>query len=170
MWIINMPIKHTDKGWYWGSQGPFPTKAKALQVGRAAYASGYKEQVMDKSVIGEFIGTLLHSATITHFMHFKAQGEGSYATHKALGKYYESIVELVDGLTEIIQGCYDTILDDYPNMFANVIGNPLEYMTMLREYVKEKRQQMPQESNIQNEIDTIMSLIDTTCYKLRYLR
>jgi transcriptional regulator GlxA family with amidase domain len=26
----------------WGSQGPFPTKAKALQVARAAYASGYK--------------------------------------------------------------------------------------------------------------------------------
>ncbi len=26
----------------WGSKGPFPTKAKALSVARAAYASGYK--------------------------------------------------------------------------------------------------------------------------------
>ena len=39
-----MPIRKTDKGWYWGSQGPFATKAKALAVARAAYASGYKEQ------------------------------------------------------------------------------------------------------------------------------
>jgi len=27
----------------WGSKGPFPTKAKALAVARAAYASGYRE-------------------------------------------------------------------------------------------------------------------------------
>ena len=39
-----MPIRKTDKGWYWGSRGPFTTKAKALAVARAAYASGYKEQ------------------------------------------------------------------------------------------------------------------------------
>jgi len=37
-----MPLRKTTKGWMWGSQGPFPTKAKALQVARAAYASGYK--------------------------------------------------------------------------------------------------------------------------------
>jgi len=26
----------------WGSKGPFPSKAKALAVARAAYANGYK--------------------------------------------------------------------------------------------------------------------------------
>jgi hypothetical protein len=39
-----MPLTKKQSGWYWGSQGPFDTKAKALQVARAAYASGYKEQ------------------------------------------------------------------------------------------------------------------------------
>jgi hypothetical protein len=29
---------------------------------------------------------------------------------------------------------------------------------------------MPQESNIQNEIDTIATLIDSTIYKLRFLK
>lgn len=168
--IISMPIRHTDKGWFWGSQGPFDSKAKALQVARAAYSSGYKEQIMEKNIVGEFIGTLLHSATITHFMHLKAQGEGSYATHVALGTYYDEIVDLVDGLAEAIQGCYDMIIEDYPNMFANVSGQPLDYMTMLRDYVKDNRAYMPQESNIQNEIDTIATLIDSTCYKLRFLR
>ena len=37
-----MPIHKEKNGWYWGGKGPFPTKAKARQVERAAYASGYK--------------------------------------------------------------------------------------------------------------------------------
>jgi hypothetical protein len=37
-----MPLRKTKAGWFWGSKGPFPDKAKALQVARAAYASGYK--------------------------------------------------------------------------------------------------------------------------------
>ncbi len=37
-----MPLRKTKQGWFWGSKGPFPDKAKALQVARAAYASGYK--------------------------------------------------------------------------------------------------------------------------------
>jgi hypothetical protein len=36
-----MPIRKTDRGYYWGSQGPFPTRQKAEQVARAAYSSGY---------------------------------------------------------------------------------------------------------------------------------
>ena len=39
-----MPLRKTTKGWMWGSKGPFSTKAKALQVARAAYASGYKSE------------------------------------------------------------------------------------------------------------------------------
>lgn len=38
-----MPLRHTKSGWMWGSKGPFPSKAKALAVARAAYAHGYKE-------------------------------------------------------------------------------------------------------------------------------
>jgi hypothetical protein len=40
-----MPLRHTQSGWMWGSKGPFPTKAKALQVARGAYAHGYKETI-----------------------------------------------------------------------------------------------------------------------------
>lgn len=37
-----MPLVKKQSGWYWGSKGPFDTKAKALSVARAAYANGYK--------------------------------------------------------------------------------------------------------------------------------
>ena len=44
-----MPIHKTEKGYYWGSKGPFPTRKKAKEVQRAAYASGYKETRKTKS-------------------------------------------------------------------------------------------------------------------------
>jgi hypothetical protein len=165
-----MPLRHTDKGWYWGSKGPFPSKDKALAVSRAAYASGYKEEAMEQNPVAEFIGTLLHSATITHIMHFQAVGEGSYAKHIALGLYYDGIVELTDSLNEAIQGCYSEIITGYPAMFANVNVEALDYLLSLKEYVDNNRKQMPQESNIQNEIDSIATLIDSTIYKLTFLR
>ena len=37
-----MPVRKKGDKWYWGSKGPFASKAKAASVGRAAYASGYK--------------------------------------------------------------------------------------------------------------------------------
>jgi len=42
-----MPLVKKPSGWFWGSKGPFDSKAKALAVARAAYAHGYKgENVM----------------------------------------------------------------------------------------------------------------------------
>jgi len=166
-----MPFRKTDKGYYWGSKGPFDTLAKAKQVARAAYASGYKEESqMDQETVGEFVGTLLHSATITHFMHLQVTGEGSNAKHMALAAYYDGIVDLADGLAEAIQGCEQTIITGYPRMFANVTGEPLAYLEGLKQYVAVNRESISEESNIQNEIDSIVTLIDSTIYKLKFLR
>jgi DNA-binding ferritin-like protein len=166
-----MPFKHTDKGWFWGSKGPFPTKAKAIQVATAAHASGYKEEaIMNQSIIGEFVGTLLHSATIAHIMHLQAQGEGSYAKHKALRSYYDSIVDVTDTLAESIQGCTGEIIEAYPPMFGNPMVEALDYLKSIREYVTENRDSISDYSNIQNDIDTIMTLLDSTIYKLTFLR
>ena len=37
-----MPIRKKNGKWYWGSKGPFDSRAKAEEVARAAYAHGYK--------------------------------------------------------------------------------------------------------------------------------
>lgn len=164
-----MPINKKSDGWYWGSKGPFATKQKAIQVGQAAHASGFKEEaIMDNQLIGTFISTLLHSATLAHLMHFKTE---SYAQHVALGAYYEEIPDLVDGLVESIQGAYEVIIEPYPSMFGN--GNstePLAYMISLRNYVRDYRGQMPQDSEIQNDIDGIATLLNHTVYKLKFLK
>lgn len=165
-----MPFRKTDQGWFWGSSGPYPTKTKAIQVAKAAFASGYKEESEMNNIIGEFVGTLLHSATIAHIMHLQAVGEGSYAKHQALGTYYDSIVETTDALAEAIQGCTGEIIKAYPPMFGNPDVEALDYLKSIREYVMNCRDQISEYSNIQNEIDTIMSLLDSTIYKLTFLR
>lgn len=164
-----MPITKRSDGWYWGSKGPFPTKQKAAQVGAAAHAAGFQENAMNNAC-GEFIGTLFHSATITHFMHLQVEGLGSDAAHRALGTYYEEIVGLVDTVAENIQGAYDIIIAPYPSVFTEDHLPPLEYLQALRQYVRDKRKELPQDSEIQNDIDAIASLINSTCYRLMRLK
>jgi hypothetical protein len=163
-----MPISKKSDGWYWGSKGPFPSKQKAIQVGQAAHASGFKEEsLMDNQLIGTFVSTLLHSATLTHLMHFKTT---SYSQHVALAAYYDAIPELVDGLVESIQGAYETIIEPYPSMFRTGDAEPLAYLISLRNYVRNYRVEMPQDSEIQNEIDSIATLLNQTVYKLKFLK
>lgn len=158
-----MPIRHTDKGWMWGSKGPFPSKDKALAVARAAYSSGYKEQEMEQMETSEFIAMLLHSATVTHLMHFKTD---SYSEHMALGQYYEEVVDLVDSLAESIQGKYGVIpVCTTPMVTPNV--SPMDYLKSLQSFVAEEREEIPQDSEIQNEVDNVANLINTTIDRLR---
>lgn len=105
---------------------------------------------------------LLHSATIAHVLHWKTP---SYAIHKALAKYYEQMPDLVDTLAESLFGKYSTITD-YEDHFM-MEDSPLQYMTEIQEYVTSQRKLIAQDSEIQNSVDTIMELLNTTVYKLR---
>lgn len=161
-----MPVRHTDKGWYWGSKGPFQTKGQALAVARAAYAAGYKEEItMDNASCAAFVLTLMHSQTNAHILHLQTR---SYAEHKALQGYYESIDDLIDSYVEAYQGKYG-IIDDYPVEY-NPPMPPLEYMVGLSDYVATMRDSLPDDTELQNIVDEIDALIDTTVYKLRFLK
>jgi hypothetical protein len=165
-----MPVVKRPDGWYWGdTHGPFDTKQKAVQVGQAAHASGFQESMIDTNCAASFIATMLHSATLAHLQHFQVTGPGSYSAHVALNTYYDEIVDLVDSLTESIQGAYDVIIQPYPSMFAVGDSDPLTYLTDLRDYVRSERKGLPQDSEIQNEVDNIATLLNHTVYKLRFL-
>jgi hypothetical protein len=111
-----------------------------------------------------FTLTLLHSATNAHLMHFKTK---SFSQHMALGTYYDEIVDLVDSLVESYQGLYG-IVDDYPNVYHSP-KDPLKYFESLQRFVKDARKDLPQDSELQNIIDEIADLINSTTYKLKFL-
>jgi DNA-binding ferritin-like protein len=120
--------------------------------------------------IGLFLGTLMQSRNQAHIYHLQVQGMGSYAAHKALNNYYEAIVDLVDGIAESYQGRYgiitgykmaDTIRED---------NNARMYFDGLGKFVETVRKQLPQDSYLQNEVDEVVKLIETTKYKLKFLQ
>ena len=114
-----------------------------------------------KNNVADFISTMLHSGTVTHFMHLATD---SYAMHKALGKYYPEIIELTDDFAEAYAGCYEKI-KDFPENFHNA-KDPVKYLTSIKDYVYKNRKALPDDTELQNIVDEIAALIDTTLYKL----
>ena len=112
----------------------------------------------------QFVLTLLHSITNAHILHFKAP---SLSEHKALGKYYSKVADLIDSYVEAYQGCYG-IISDYEKYYL-LPTPPLKYMMSLSKYVEDERKKLPQDSELQNIIDEIAQLIDSTIYKLKFL-
>jgi hypothetical protein len=112
-----------------------------------------------------FVSTLLHSATNAHFMHLQTD---SYAEHVALGEYYDGIVDLVDVYAEAYQGKYDKI-KAYPDDF-HLAKTPQKYLKSLCDFVEEIRKELPKDTQLQNIIDEIAQLLDSTLYKLRFLK
>lgn len=119
----------------------------------------------------EMVSKLLHSQTQTHIYHLSVKGPGSYATHKALQDYYESIGGLVDGLTESYQGKYG-LLTSYStgdlNSYTSV-NDVINYFEELNEMIEDSRS-CCEDSFIQNQIDTVQELIFSTVYKLKFLK
>lgn len=115
---------------------------------------------------GEFILTLLHAATNTHILHLQSK---SFSEHMALGTFYEELPDLVDAVVESIQGLTGEIIQ-YPEMYYRPADSGIQELEDLLEFVKDGRQVLPQDSEVQNEVDNIANLINSTLYKLRFLK
>ena len=113
----------------------------------------------------EFIAALLHSGTVAHFMHLSTN---SYAHHKALRHYYNDIIDLVDSYAECFMGRYKQ-LKSWPQEFHNA-KDPVEYFSSIKDFVEDSRKDLPQDTELQNLVDEIADLINSTLYKLRFLK
>ena len=115
----------------------------------------------------EMVCQMLHSQTQVHIFHL---GTKSYAEHKALQKYYESVDALTDGLVESYQGKYGLLTNykSYKNQSYKNKNQVLKYFTGLLSMIEEKRESV-EDSYIQNQVDTVQELIYSTMYKLKFL-
>lgn len=119
---------------------------------------------MKQAETAEFLLTLLHAATNTHLLHWQTK---SYAEHTALGAFYEELPDLVDSLAEKIMGKYDLNLT-FPKSYYTAAATGKQELEELKEFVMEERKELPQDSEIQNEIDNIANLINQTLFLLRF--
>jgi hypothetical protein len=83
--------------------------------------------------------------------------------------YYENIDDLADGLIEAYQGKYDLVEFGTASKIDNdaSIDNVINYFDKLSAAIdKLRKDEKLQDSFLQNEIDTVLTLIYTTRYKL----
>ena len=123
----------------------------------------------NNALMGQFISTLFASRTQAHVFHLQTP---SFAAHKALNEYYDEIVDLTDGIVESYQGKYG-IITGYGNVALQEYQSCegiIAYFTTLCMFVEKSRSMLAQDSYIQNQIDEVVALINSTIYKLRFLK
>lgn len=120
---------------------------------------------MNQEAISRFAARLLHATTMGHMLHLQSR---SYAQHKALEDFYSGVVDLADSFIEAFQGSYATIIE-YPSGFDVPSKDALAEIEMFSDSVKSMRKYVPDDTELQNIIDEIQALADSTLYKLRFL-
>lgn len=124
-------------------------------------------QKFNTVTIGEFFGKLFNSRDVAHLTHLKINGGSAYSAHRALYDYYDEVVGLIDGLVESYQGKYG-LVDITVDRSTNT--EPLTYLEDLARYIEVNRGKLIKDSFIENQVDTILELIYSTIYKLKFLK
>lgn len=114
---------------------------------------------------GEFVGQLLHGATIAHVFHLRSR---FYAQHVALGELYDGLSDVADKYAEAYQGAYG-LIQDYPPQFALPDGEPAAWVQSLSQFIDQSRAGLPADSELMNIVDEAQALVNTAHYKLTFL-
>ena len=115
---------------------------------------------MDAALI---IAKCFHARTTAHLLHLQTR---SYAAHKALNEFYDGIVDLTDSFAETFQG-EQGVIDSYPTAYRHY-NDALKMLGDLRQLVESERGNFS--THLANILDEILSLIDATTYKLKFLK
>lgn len=122
-----------------------------------------QEYKQSKSVKG-LVQKMFEARQITHTCHLKSK---SFSEHKALGSYYEKLLDLVDNFVETYQGQYG-ILNDYEIETKSVLG-ALEYLEDCNKFFVVGKDALD-DTHLQNIMDEIIALTFRTIYKLKFLK
>ena len=118
-------------------------------------------------MVGEFVLRCFHARTVAHILHLKSR---SYAHHIALNEFYDGIIPLIDSFAEAYQGQHG-LVQDYDYKFRD-FPDGLTLLDNLGGWIAANRAALCEEkdTHLQNIVDEIVALIQSTTYKLRFLR
>ena len=114
--------------------------------------------------IAKMIGVLLMSRNASQLAHWKTS---SYAKHKALHKFYEDVVDVVDDLAEVAQGKFGKLDIPYVEMKGN-IEKPVEMLEMHLTMVENLGKKC-EVGALKNIVDEIQALYLKTIYLMKEL-
>jgi hypothetical protein len=117
-----------------------------------------------KKDVADFISTLFHSSTVTHFMHLSTD---SYAVRTKL--WANTTLPLLNWLT--VMQRLTRAVTKRSKTFLRTFTTPktlLSTLTSIKDYVYKNRDALPDDSQLQNIVDEIAALIDSTIYLLSF--
>ena len=123
------------------------------------------------SMTAACVSELMNAATSFHKLHLKVTGMGSYAGHKALNELYDALPGHADDLAEGYQGAAERILE-YTESSPRVLPSVSEGLSYIRDLitmVNGLQAKMPY-SELVNDLDTVKSTLNSTKYKLLFLK
>jgi DNA-binding ferritin-like protein len=114
---------------------------------------------------------MMNAAISFHKLHLKVTGDGSYAAHKALGDFYDGLHGHADTLVEGYQGTAEKILTytDMPVRTLDTVADGVAYLRDMYNTINKLQGMMPY-SEIVNNLDLVKDSINSTKYKLLFLK
>lgn len=121
-------------------------------------------------VISDFASMLVLGTAAAHVQHWNTIGPGSFAAHEAMGEFYTGLPDLIDSVIEACLQDESKIILDGKALFLG--KNPLELVEYIYANVSVMRRKpgFPQESEVQNLVDSISDLCRHTIFKLKRLK
>jgi DNA-binding ferritin-like protein len=125
--------------------------------------------IKDGIMIEELISRVFYARNVAHFEHWRAKGDGSYAKHKALGHFYDDIIDAIDSLVEAYQGAFSLIGNiPAPKM---VDGDVLKLLEADADWIEENHESVCKGNRaVANLVDGVTEVYLFTVYKLRNLK
>ena len=115
----------------------------------------------------DFVGLFFLARDVTHSVHLNTR---SYSKHKALQKFYESIIDHADDFAEAYQGRHN-LIGPISLMSAKKTSNIIEFLESQLAEIEASRYDVCEktDTSLQQIIDNIVQLYLSTLYKLRFL-
>jgi hypothetical protein len=114
---------------------------------------------------------MMNAATSFHRLHLRVTGEGSYSAHKALNTFYDGLHGYADTLIEGYQGATEKLLSytDMPIRTLDTVADGVAYLRDMYNSINKLQGMMPY-SEIVNNLDLVKDAINSTKYKLLFLK
>jgi HD superfamily phosphodiesterase len=127
-----------------------------------------KQQKESKINFISLVSKLLDSQRQVHIFHLQTK---SFAEHKALQDYYDAIGDLVDSIVESYQGKYG-IISGWKSFSTQEYKSNEQVIVYLKSLANDISSifNSIKDTYIQNQLDEITALINSTLYKLRFLK
>ena len=148
-----------------------PRMLKRDAVANASYSSAPAGGGSIDSMTAACVSELMNAATSIHKLHLKVTGTGSYAAHKALNELYDALPGHADDLAEGYQGAAEKLLSysEVAPRKLDSVSDGLDYIREMVDMVSALQAKMPY-SELVNELDNVKSTLNSTKYKLLFLK